>query len=114
VIGPFPESVVEEAALKWFGALGYAVVAGPSIAAGEPAAERTSYEQVLLEARLSEAERAGWDWLVTRDTVTTAEYQEAMDVPNRTARYHLKRLTEFGLLRVVGAGKATRYEVLRS
>jgi len=65
-------------------------------------------------ARLSEAERAGWDWLVTRDTVTTAEYQEAMDVPNRTARYHLKRLTEFGLLRVVGAGKATRYEVVRS
>jgi len=57
VIGPFTESVVEEAALEWFGALGYAVVAGPSIAPGEPAAERTSYEQVLLEGRLREALR---------------------------------------------------------
>jgi len=54
---PFTESVVEEAALEWFGALGYAVVAGPSIAPGEPAAERTSYEQVLLEGRLREALR---------------------------------------------------------
>ena len=65
-------------------------------------------------AKLSEAERAGWDWLVARETVTTAEYQEAMGIPVRTARYQLKRLTELGLLRMVGAGRATRYEVLRS
>ena len=52
---PFTESVVEEAALEWFGALGYAVVAGPSIAPGEPGAERSSYEQLVLEGRLRDA-----------------------------------------------------------
>ena len=64
--------------------------------------------------KLSESERAGWTWLVTRDTVTTTEYQEAMKVPNRTAKNHMKKLTELGLLRMVGAGRATRYEVVRS
>jgi ATP-dependent DNA helicase RecG len=64
-------------------------------------------------AKLSDAERAGWAWLVTRETVTTAEYQAAMETPNRTAKFHLKRMSDLGLLRVVGAGRATRYEVLR-
>lgn len=52
---PFTESVVEEAALEWFGTLGYAVVGGPTIAPGESAAERASYEQVVLEGRLRDA-----------------------------------------------------------
>jgi type I restriction enzyme R subunit len=34
------ESIVEEAALEWFGELGYAVGHGPHLAPGEPAAER--------------------------------------------------------------------------
>jgi type I restriction enzyme R subunit len=51
----FTESVVEEAALEWFEHLGYAVVSGPSIAPGEPGTERTSYEQVVLDARLRAA-----------------------------------------------------------
>ena len=36
------ESIVEEAALEWFGELGYAVGHGPQLAPGEPAAERGS------------------------------------------------------------------------
>lgn len=32
------ESTVEEAALSWFGELGYAVACGPDIAPGEPVA----------------------------------------------------------------------------
>lgn len=51
----FTESVVEEAALAWFADLGYAVIGGPSIAPGEPAAERRSYAEVVLEGRLREA-----------------------------------------------------------
>lgn len=41
----FTESVVEDAALAWFEALGYSVLHGPAIAAGEPgpnAATRTT------------------------------------------------------------------------
>ena len=33
------ESIVEDAALEWFGELGYAVGLGPQLAPGEPAAE---------------------------------------------------------------------------
>ena len=51
------EAEVEEAALGWFGAIGYQVVLGGNIAPGEPAAERTTYEQVVLESRLREALR---------------------------------------------------------
>ena len=50
----FTESVVEEAALEWLEGLGYTVLHGPEIAAGEPGAERTDpgYGDVILENRL--------------------------------------------------------------
>ena len=64
--------------------------------------------------QLSDAERKGWAWLVTRETVTTPEYQEAMNLPDRTARHHLRKLTALGLLRKAGSGPATHYEVVRS
>ncbi|HEV2173549.1 MAG TPA: type I restriction endonuclease, partial [Nitrospira sp.] len=53
----FTESAVEEAALEWLERLGYTVLHGPEIAAGEPAAERTdpSYHDVILERRLKQA-----------------------------------------------------------
>jgi type I site-specific deoxyribonuclease, HsdR family len=50
----FTESVLEEAALAWLEDLGYAVLHGPDIAVGEPAAERSDpgYRDVVLERRL--------------------------------------------------------------
>lgn len=75
------------------------------------AALKTLTEASLKE--LSKAERSGWEWLMTKELVTTAEYQEAMSLPERTARNHLKKLTAMGLLMMVGAGRATRYEVVR-
>ena len=53
----FTESIVEEAALSWLEALGYAVLHGPDIAVGEPAAERSdaNYRDVVLEGRLRQA-----------------------------------------------------------
>ncbi len=51
------ESIVEAAALEWFGELGYAVGHGPRLAPGEPAAERGSFGDVLLVGRLREAIR---------------------------------------------------------
>ncbi len=53
----FTESVVEEAALDWLAALGYAVRHGPEIAAGEASAERndSGYRDVVLAARLRAA-----------------------------------------------------------
>jgi type I restriction enzyme, R subunit len=51
------ESVVEDAALAWFEGLGYAVLEGPEIAAGETDAEREdpSYRDVILTRRLRQA-----------------------------------------------------------
>jgi type I restriction enzyme R subunit len=53
----FSESVVEDAALAWLEAQGYAIAHGPEIAFGEPAAERVdeNYRDVVLQGRLSDA-----------------------------------------------------------
>ena len=51
------ESIVEDAALEWFGELGYALGHGPHLAPGEPAAERDSFSEVVLVGRLREAIR---------------------------------------------------------
>jgi type I restriction enzyme R subunit len=49
------ESIVEAAALEWFGALGYAGGHGPQLAPGEPGAERASFGDVVLVGRLRAA-----------------------------------------------------------
>jgi type I restriction enzyme, R subunit len=46
------ESHVEDAALEWFGELGYAVGHGPHFAPGESVAERESFGEVVLVGRL--------------------------------------------------------------
>ena len=53
----FTESVVEEAAFDWLRGLGYAVLSGPDIAFGEPAAERSDpgSRDTILSARFRTA-----------------------------------------------------------
>lgn len=51
------ESIVEDAALAWFGELGYAIAHGPELAPGEAAAERDSFAEVVLLGRLRAAIR---------------------------------------------------------
>ena len=51
------ESIVEDAALEWFGELGYSIGHGPQLAPGEAAAERASFGAVVLVGRLREAIR---------------------------------------------------------
>ena len=50
----FTESIVEEAALAWLEVLGWEIAGGPSIAVGEPAAERSdpNFRDVVLQRRL--------------------------------------------------------------
>lgn len=49
------ESIVEEAALSWFGELGYSIGHGPQLAPGEPTAERAAFSDVILVGRLRAA-----------------------------------------------------------
>jgi type I restriction enzyme R subunit len=51
------ESDVELASLDWFQQLGYATIFGPHIAPTEPSAERTSFGETVLPARLRAALR---------------------------------------------------------
>lgn len=51
------ESIVQDAALKWFGELGHAVGHGTPLAPGEPAAERDGLGEVVLAGRLRAALR---------------------------------------------------------
>jgi type I restriction enzyme R subunit len=51
------ESTVETAALEWLCCLGYTIASGPVIAPGELLAERSSYEEVVLQGRLRAAVR---------------------------------------------------------
>ena len=51
------EFIVEDAALEWFGELGFAAGHGPQLAPGEPAAERDAFSEVVLVGRLREAIR---------------------------------------------------------
>jgi type I restriction enzyme R subunit len=52
---PLNESTIEDAALTWFGELGYALGHGPHIAPGEPETERESFGDVVLVGRLQDA-----------------------------------------------------------
>jgi len=53
----FTESIVEDAALAWLEVLGYAVLYGPDLAAGEADAERLdpNYHDVVLDGRIRQA-----------------------------------------------------------
>ena len=49
------EAHVEQAALDWLQTIGWTVTHGPDIASDAPTAERTGYDQVVLEQRLRDA-----------------------------------------------------------
>jgi type I restriction enzyme R subunit len=51
------ESIVEDAALEWFGELGYAFGHEPQLAPGEPAAERDLFAEAVLVGHLRDAFR---------------------------------------------------------
>jgi len=61
---------------------------------------------------LVEAERAGWQWLMSKGQAKSKQYAEAMEVDQRTARRHLNRFVELGLARKTGSARATEYEVI--
>lgn len=64
-------------------------------------------------AALSTAERSGWEWLATKEAVTSGEYANALGVAARTALSHLSKMNGLGLVERVGSGRATRYIILR-
>lgn len=68
----------------------------------------TAPQNVLAE--LNSEELRGWEWAALQNTVTSAKYAQILGVDQRTAKRHLKKLVNLGLLRTVGSGPATHYE----
>ena len=66
----------------------------------------------ILEA-LSTDERAGWGFLSSRLVATRSEYAENLGFDDRKAQRHLRKFVDLGLLRRVGVGPSTKYEVLQ-
>ena len=62
---------------------------------------------------LSKSERAGWEWLATKNATTSNEYAKALKLPYRTAMNHLGKFQKLKLLKKTGAGRATEYSVRR-
>ncbi len=65
------------------------------------------------DAKLSADEAAAWQFVSTRQSVTRREVMSALSFDARKAQRTLRRLADAGLVRQVGAGPATRFEVVR-
>ena len=76
----------------------------------QEAAARALTPDVLVS--LSNAEQRGWQWMATKGRAKSGQYAKAMQVEDRTARRHLNRFLELGLVRKVGSGPSTEYEVV--
>lgn len=90
------EATVENAALEYFSQLGYQTAWGPNLAPGEPTAERATFEQVLLEARLRAAvERInpGVDGSLIEDAIKRLWRAESQNAVAENFRVH-KLVTE--------------------
>jgi len=60
---------------------------------------------------LSSDEKKGFELIRNRGQITSGEYQNLVGVSERTARRHLSKMTELGLLQIEGAGRSTLYKL---
>lgn len=63
--------------------------------------------------RLNEDEKASWEFIAGRESVTSPQLMKHMGFDERKAQRVLKKLQDAKLLRRVGKGPATRYEIVR-
>lgn len=70
--------------------------------------------KIASRYRLNARQRKAWPEMVKRGRITRAEYEEILEgkVPPRTALYDLQDMVAKGILRKVGKGPATQYEIV--
>jgi ATP-dependent DNA helicase RecG len=61
--------------------------------------------------KLSKSEQAGWQWLASRSHARSSGYAAALGVDDRTARRHLNQFFRLGLVRKIGSGPWTEYQI---
>lgn len=62
---------------------------------------------------LSREEKAAWQFITTKDSVTSVHLMEHFGFDERKSQRVLKKLVEAGLIRRFGKGPSTKYEVLQ-
>lgn len=72
----------------------------------------TSLDEAIL-SEMSGPERKGWTFIAGKGKTTQSEYSRHMGVTPRTTQRHLGHFVELGLLRRVGSGPATEYQVIQ-
>ncbi|MFA6597149.1 MAG: ATP-binding protein [Ignavibacteriaceae bacterium] len=75
----------------------------------KPGAYSAGVKDKLKE--LNAEEKRGFNIITQRGSITSPEYQELLNIAERTARYHLKKMVDIGLLMAEGAGKSTIYKL---
>jgi ATP-dependent DNA helicase RecG len=60
---------------------------------------------------LSKSERAGWEWLASKGSAKSSEYAVGIKADARTARRHLNQFYKLGLVRKIGSGPSTEYQI---
>lgn len=61
---------------------------------------------------LNEDEKEGWKYLTSRVVTTAPEYAQALGFDERKTQRQLRKFMDLGLIRRIGQGRASRYEVL--
>jgi len=74
-------------------------------------ATRTLDKAIVRE--LTPEEQKGWSFITGQTGTTQNEYARHMGVTARTAQRHLTHFVKLGLLRRLGRGPATEYQVVR-
>lgn len=68
-------------------------------------------EPSALES-LNQDEKAGWKYLTTQLISTAQAYAEELGFDERKTQRHLRKFMDLGMIRRIGQGRATRYEVV--
>lgn len=76
--------------------------------------EAAQSELEAVAELLNADEKATWRFVVTKDYFTSRDLMEKLGFDERKAQRILKKLRKVRLLRKLGKGPATRYEVIRS
>jgi ATP-dependent DNA helicase RecG len=71
----------------------------------------TTVLPVAVRDSLNDDERISWEFIASRQSVTSSELMDRLGFDERKAQRILRKLTDATLLRRVGRGPATRYEV---
>lgn len=65
-----------------------------------------------VRSSLGDVELRGWQWIASVGKARSSEYARALRVDDRTARRHLNRFVQLGLLLKKGSGPSTEYDTL--